>query len=229
MKFKIAIGRIGSDIWVNIRLRGLIRELGGLKNKKILDIGCENDPYMGGYFVKSNDVTFTDLNKKNLDKVKYKNYKKILLDLTNISMFPKTKYDVIICADVMEHIKDDDIAFKNLLTLLKEDGKLIFTAPAYSWLYGVHDTKIGHYRRYDKKDLYYFAKKYKIKLIKIRFLMSLVLPIFILAQRNKKSSIFYKGKSKLESKISSLLNIFCTIDEFLRLPFGLCIMGVFQK
>jgi len=229
MDFKIVVGRIGTDIWANIRLKGILRELGHIKDKKILDIGCENTPYIGGCFIKNNKVTFTDLHKKNLDKIKYKNCKKIVLDLTKKSKLKENYFDIIICADVIEHIEKEKLAIHNLVKLLKKDGKLILTFPAYSKLYGIHDKMIGHFRRYDLQDLYRIEKEHGLKLSKNRYLVSLLLPFFILLQKNEDSKSIYEGKSKFIGKITSLLNTFCIIDESLRLPFGICIMGVFKK
>lgn len=229
MKFKIAFGRISSDVWANIRLRGILRELKNKKNKKILDIGCESSPYISECFLSKNEVTITDLKKESLNKVKNPKFKKIILDLTKPNNLPKNYFNVIICADVIEHIKNQDIAFENLIKLLKPNGLLVFTSPAYSKFYGTHDKMIGHYRRYDLKDLKLIAKKHNLKLIRYRYLVSLLLPVFILMQQNKKSEVVYQGKSKIEYALSPFLNFFCFIDEFLELPFGICIMGIFKK
>lgn len=229
MKFKTPIGRIGSDIWANIRLKAIIKEVGKITNKTILDIGCEPTPYIGEAFIKNNDVTFTDLLQESLNNIKYQNCKKVQLDLTKSNKIKKESFDLIICADVIEHIEDEKLALTNLLKLLKKKGILIFTAPAYQKLYGTHDKKIGHFRRYDKKDIKRIAKQHDLKTIKIRHLVSLILPFFIIAQKTKKSKSLYDNKSKLEKHILPLLNLFCKIDERLNLPWGICIMGIFRK
>lgn len=40
------------------------------------------------------------------------------------------QFDLVICADVLEHIERDDLAIKNLATALRPDGVLIVTAPS---------------------------------------------------------------------------------------------------
>tara|TARA_Y100000310_G_scaffold345660_2_gene467873 strand:- start:1804 stop:2496 length:693 start_codon:yes stop_codon:yes gene_type:complete len=229
MKFKTPIGRIGSDIWANIRLKAVIREVGQIRNKKILDIGCETAPYIGESFIKNNDVTFTDLLQESLERVKHKNCKKVKLDLTKPNKLKEQSFDMIVCADVMEHIENEKLALTNLLKLLKKNGILIFTAPAYQKFYGIHDKKIGHFRRYDKSDIKRIAEEHNLKTIRTRHLVSLILPLFIIAQRTKKSESLYENKSELEKKIIPLLNLFCEIDERLNLPFGICIMAIFRK
>jgi len=75
-----------------------------------------------------------------IDEAKLKDAKKISnsLNLNNIS-FQKgdltklklnKKFDRIICSDVLEHIKDDELAIRNLSKVLKDDGFILFTFPA---------------------------------------------------------------------------------------------------
>jgi len=229
MEFKTPIKRITSDVWANVRLKGILRILKRVKNKKILDIGCETSTYIGECFIKNNEVTFTDLLKESIEKIKYENCKTAIFDLTKKNKLPKEYYDIIICADVLEHIEEEDKALKNIYKLLKKGGYLIFTSPTYSKHYGTHDKEIGHFRRYDKKDIIRISKDYNLKLKKQRYLVSFMLPFFIFAQKSKKSKGIYKGESKIEPRIKPLLNIICFIDEFLNLPFGITIMGIYKK
>ena len=53
----------------------------------------------------------------------------------------------------MEHIKDDHLAIKNMVKLLKPGGNLVILVPAYQALYNNFDTTLEHYRRYNKKSL----------------------------------------------------------------------------
>lgn len=225
MKFKIILGRIGSDIWANCRLKIIHKEFKYLKDKKILDIGCGSG-YIGKSFLKNNQVTFADINQKELDKIQ--DQKAIIkrIDLNRKLPFKDNYFDLIICADVLEHLENTDNIMKEFKRILK--GSLIITAPAYSKLYGVHDKLINHYRRYDKIDYINMAKENNLQL-KIRYIGSFILIPFIFSQKFKSSKVFYNGKSKLEEKNTFLLNIICNIDNSLRLPFGICIMGIFTK
>jgi hypothetical protein len=51
-------------------------------------------------------------------------------------------FDTILYIDVLEHIED-----------LRPGGRLIVLAPAYQALYSPFDEAIGHYRRYDRRNL----------------------------------------------------------------------------
>jgi SAM-dependent methyltransferase len=44
--------------------------------------------------------------------------------------FESDTYDVVVCADVLEHIEEDDVAVKNLARALRPGGALLLTAPS---------------------------------------------------------------------------------------------------
>jgi hypothetical protein len=65
----------------------------------------------------------------------------------------RQKYDSLIYADVIEHIKDDAQELKLASSFLKEGGHLIIIVPAHQYLFSEFDQAIGHYRRYSRKSL----------------------------------------------------------------------------
>lgn len=72
-------------------------------------------------------------------ELKYKNY---------FNMF-----DTIFALNVVEHIKNDQMAIENAKKLLKSSGKLIILVPAYDFLYNNFDTELCHFRRYNLEKL----------------------------------------------------------------------------
>jgi SAM-dependent methyltransferase len=63
------------------------------------------------------------------------------------------QYDVIYTSNVLEHITNDQETIEKLKKYLKYGGCLIVYVPAFPILYSYMDKKIGHVRRYRKKDL----------------------------------------------------------------------------
>ena len=63
------------------------------------------------------------------------------------------KVDGIYSINVLEHIKDDTAAVKEINERLKPGGVVIIYVPAFQSLYSALDKKIGHHRRYAKEDL----------------------------------------------------------------------------
>lgn len=82
--------------------------------------------------------------------------------------FKDRKFDSVVCLNVLEHIKDDKRALKNIRELLKADGNLILLVPAYDFLFGAIDKSIGHFRRYDKNQLKNILEDMGFKVIKSR-------------------------------------------------------------
>ncbi|MEP7265137.1 MAG: methyltransferase domain-containing protein, partial [Bacteroidota bacterium] len=62
-------------------------------------------------------------------------------------------YDGIFALNVIEHIKDDELALHNSFSLLKQGGTLLILVPANAWMYNGLDKDLHHYRRYSLKEL----------------------------------------------------------------------------
>jgi SAM-dependent methyltransferase len=68
-------------------------------------------------------------------------------DLTR-SPLPNDCIDVAILLNVLEHIKDDTLAVRQLFRILKPGGIAIIEVPAGPELYDIYDELLMHYRRY---------------------------------------------------------------------------------
>ena len=55
--------------------------------------------------------------------------------------------------DVVEHIADADAILREVHRVLRRDGVLCVTVPAYSWLWSSEDDVAGHHRRYTLRQL----------------------------------------------------------------------------
>jgi len=61
--------------------------------------------------------------------------------------------DVVFSSNVLEHIEDDLGILKKIFGRLNENGIVFLYLPAFQMLYSGLDSKVGHYRRYNKKNL----------------------------------------------------------------------------
>lgn len=100
--------------------------------------------------------------------------------------------------DVLEHIKDDTKFLAQLKDLLKPEGKLYLTVPAYNILWSVEDEITGHYRRYNLRNLVVQLKAigYKIE-YSTYFFSFLPIPIFLL--RTIPSKLGWRQEGNLET------------------------------
>lgn len=62
-------------------------------------------------------------------------------------------FDLVVALDVLEHIHDDRAALRTLFELAKPGGMALITVPAIKRLWGAHDHRLGHVRRYDRAEL----------------------------------------------------------------------------
>lgn len=140
--------------------------------------------------------------------------------------FENLKFDTIICLNVLEHIKDHEIALDNMFQLLRKNGNLILLVPAHNNAYTLMDKNLGHFRRYNKKELEKIIKKAKFEVIKVRYFNFFGL-----------LGWFVNGKIFRRKIIPSLqLSIFdklflpwLILEKKLKIPFGLSLLLIASK
>jgi SAM-dependent methyltransferase len=62
--------------------------------------------------------------------------------------FDDGAFDLILATDVLEHLKDDRAALRELRRVAAPGGRMLVTVPAYDWLWSQHDAVHHHFRRY---------------------------------------------------------------------------------
>lgn len=59
----------------------------------------------------------------------------------------------IVLLDVLEHMEDPITVLQNAKQALQSDGGVIFTVPAYPWMFSEWDKQLGHFRRYTTAEM----------------------------------------------------------------------------
>ena len=85
----------------------------------------------------------------------------------------KGKFNFIFSSNVLEHIKNDEEVIKDLANLLENNGRICTYVPAFMVLFSELDYKVGHYRRYRKKELISKIEYSPLKIIRIEYVDSL--------------------------------------------------------
>ena len=127
-------------------------------------------------------------------------------------------HDGAILVNVLEHIKDDQLALSGIAKILKSGGYLFLFVPALNILYSKFDKKIGHYRRYQKYELGSLVSNAGFKVISNHYCD--VLGVFPWLVVNK---IF--GRTKLDPNLLKLYDnvgvpLTRAIEKMLVPPFG---------
>ena len=202
----------------------IIREIKLKRNLKILDFGAGSgvNTEMLSEFGK---VDVFEKNKIALNFLR-KNIK-INKSFSNLTM-KENHYDFILLADVIEHIKKSKNTITFLKKILKKNGYILITVPAYQFLFSKKDEKLGHYRRYDKKSL--LKETYNFKLEKISYFNTLLFPLISLVTLwNKFFKVDYI--EDVEKTPNFILNKFLYVIfsiesyllKFFNFPFGISI------
>ena len=81
--------------------------------------------------------------------------------LADRSTFPAREggFDTVICLNVVEHVKDDQLALENMRAALSPEGRAIVLVPQGMWNFGTVDTALGHRRRYSRESLQDVAER----------------------------------------------------------------------
>lgn len=138
-------------------------------NGKVLEIGSGIGNISEFFVNKKNDISVSDLrenyrtilkSKFNLPDTKVLDLDIVDLDFDNKSKHLLNTFDSVFSLNVVEHIKDDDLAIKNMVKLLKPGGHLVILVPAHQALYNNFDVTLEHYKRYNKKSLTQLMQNY---------------------------------------------------------------------
>ncbi len=136
-------------------ISGLIRRYN--LSGKLLDAGCGTGHILG-VVIRKNKNRFNLIEGIDFSIEACKNSARLLrintynFDLRDISGL-RNEYNVIICSEVIEHIKEDEKVLSNLYNSLDNNGTLIITVPYLKKNWGKFDKISGHVRRYEKDEL----------------------------------------------------------------------------
>ncbi len=186
---------------------------------KILNVGCgagflsERLKKLGHFVVSIdvNDLAIEYAKRKNIDIIKAD---------AKILPFKDEVFDIVLCIDVLEHIREDEIVLKSINRVLKRRGRLLIVVPAGKKL-TYHDYRLGHYRRYTKKKLEKLLQNTSFK-GKIRYWNSILYPLIKLFR------LFFKNEKHDLDVLKPLNFIFkklLYIENYISFPFGLSLFA----
>ena len=156
------------------------------KKLNILEIGCSSGYLLKNIKNKLPDAYLVgaDIVSEPLQKLGYMipDVPLVQMDILNCP-FKEEQFDVVIALNVLEHIKDDRLAMKNIYRMLKPNGIVIVEVPAGPNLYDVYDSYLMHFRRYSKNQIYNLFKENSLKVMHHRNIGCLVYPAFFLTKK----------------------------------------------
>ncbi|OPY87932.1 MAG: Ubiquinone biosynthesis O-methyltransferase [Syntrophaceae bacterium PtaU1.Bin231] len=137
---------------------------------KVLDAGCGSGRHIGTVYQEDGiDAVGVDLNSGDLEKTRFTlklsegprsgRWMIARSDVTGLP-FRDEVFDLVICSEVLEHIRDNRTAVRELFRVLKPGGDLVVSVPRFfperiCWALseGYYSEPGGHIRIYRKKEL----------------------------------------------------------------------------
>lgn len=150
----------------------------GKKDIHILNVGCGTGGTIAA-LEKYGTVDNVDISDDAIAFMKQLGYNRVKkVDGVKLPYKDKT-YDLVVAFDVLEHIKDDTAALKEWKRVLKDDGTILLTIPAYQWLWSDHDVSLYHFRRYTTRRVREVAAKAGLVGRKVSYAIVFSLPLVV--------------------------------------------------
>lgn len=147
------------------------------------------------------------------------------LDRESPVEFVAQPFDTVVCLNVLEHIEDDEFALAQMHRTLAPGGKLALLVPAHRILYGEFDRAVGHFRRYEKRELVGKLNQAGFVVSEMKFFSLLAMLPWLINGRLLKRDYLPAGQANLADRLVPLLKL----EKFIGPPCGLSLIAIAQK
>jgi 2-polyprenyl-3-methyl-5-hydroxy-6-metoxy-1,4-benzoquinol methylase len=150
--------------------------------------------------------------------------------------FAPNSFDVVLMTDVLEHIENDTASARTALDLVRPDGIVVATVPAYQWLFSPRDVHHHHFRRYGQNQ---FRQLWSCAGARIELLSHYNTALFPAAAAVRLSSKISRRTSRpgdlsippsvLNKCLTRLMRSEANLLGRVPMPFGLSLVAVVRK
>ena len=146
--------------------------------------------------------------------------------------FSNQRFDLICMFDVLEHIDQDVETLVSIKKLLKHNGRILITVPAYQWLYGAHDKFLHHKRRYTANQLQRKIEMADLRKVRISYFNAILFPLAVIVRLKDKllCNDSASGTKVPPVIINNILRNLFASERFLlsriNLPLGVSLMAI---
>jgi 2-polyprenyl-3-methyl-5-hydroxy-6-metoxy-1,4-benzoquinol methylase len=206
-----------------------------LKPGRTLDIGCGTGGLSAELMRDGHQVVSQDASPSIADLCRrYLGSQDLPADGVRVGLIedmdPAERFDSIVALDVIEHIEDDGVALRAMRRAIAPGGRLLLSVPSLSRLYGPKDVAVGHYRRYDRKELVALLEREGFTVESVRYWNAIgVLPVWLTVRvmRTRLDEGFrYGDRSRPQRLLNDILRLwFRHVEDKLRPPAGLTLIA----
>ncbi len=142
---------------------------------------------------------------------------------------------LIIAMDILEHLDDDARGINESYRVLKENGLLILTVPAFKFLWGIQDRVTGHKRRYTRKQIVNRLKEMGFDILRSSYFnFFLFFPILVGRWMIRFLRLQIESENEINSPLINLLlkalfSMEIHVLKYFSFPFGVSIFCIARK
>src|ERR1044072_7278979 len=114
---------------------------------RILDVGCGTGANLK-MLKKFGEAEGVDISPQAVEFCRERGLDSVKLGAIEHLPYESNSFDLVTALDVIEHLDDDVAGLREMLRVLRPDGRLLVFVPAFMFLWGVQDDVSNHRRRY---------------------------------------------------------------------------------
>lgn len=135
-------------------------------------------------------------------------------------------FDTVVALNVIEHIKEDELAIGNCKKLLKPGGHLVILVPAWQSLYNSFDEELGHWVRYNAKSLRRLLQSQQLKVFHTFYFNSVGILGWAVNGALFKKRLIPRKQLQLYDKLVPVIKL---IDAISFRKIGLSVLAIARK
>lgn len=205
--------------------------------EQTLDIGCGtggNLPVLSRF---SKVVMGLDTSPQALAYCRSRGWNTVgLIQKDGILHFADATADLVTLFDILEHTADERPLLGEIRRVLRPDGLLIVTVPAFQFLWSEHDVALHHYRRYTRQNLIRLLTDEGLRVVSASYVITFSFPIIVLYRILKGILNFFHPQASQASyvRLPAMLNEFfirilaweSKLLAYVTFPFGTSVLIV---
>lgn len=149
--------------------------------------------------------------------------------------YPDASFDLILATDIIEHVDDDTAALREIQRVIKPDGFVLITVPAFMSLWGLQDDVSQHKRRYRSRQVLARVRGAGLHVVRsFYFNYLLFVPIWLARQIIRLLGLKLQSENEVNASwLNSILKAIFRVDvataPYLKPPFGVSYLMVARK
>jgi len=216
---------VNNNIWSYNKIKPFL-------GKNVLETGSGIGTFSNYLAGKDRDVVFSDINNEYLKYLKNRfisnpRVKIIKADVSKLQeSIPAEQFDTVVSINVLEHIDTCDESLRGFYGILEKNGLLLLIVPAHKALFSLMDKRLGHYRRFSRKELAQKLEAAGFSVEKCEYMNFLSAIGWFAAFNILKKQTMPRFTIICADK---LIPLTAFLEKYIRFPFGLSVFVVARK